>query len=130
VEFLASIAPGETRRERLARAYADLHLRALKLLVRLWRGLGGVPGVRLYGPEPGQPRTPTVAFTVAGRSSTEIATALGREGVFVSNGDFYAATVVERLGLAGDGLLRAGCACYTTAEEVDRLVDGVARLAR
>ena len=45
--------------------------------------------------------------------------------MFVSNGDFYATTVVERLGLARDGLVRAGCACYTTADEVDRLVEGV-----
>jgi selenocysteine lyase/cysteine desulfurase len=44
--------------------------------------------------------------------------------VFVSSGDFYATTVVERLGLK-DGLVRAGCACYTTEEEVDRLVEGV-----
>jgi selenocysteine lyase/cysteine desulfurase len=119
----------ESLDERLARGYAELHLRAQKLMVRLWRGLGGIAGVRLYGSEPGLPRTPTIAFTVAGRSSEEVATRLGREGVFVSNGDFYAATVVERLGLAGDGLVRAGCACYTTAEEVDRLVQGVGRLA-
>jgi len=130
VEFLASLAPGASRRERLARGYAELHLRAQKLMVRLWRGLGGIAGVRLFGSAPGLPRTPTIAFTVAGQSSSEVATRLGREGVFVSNGDFYAATVVERLGLAGDGLVRAGCACYTTAEEVDRLVDGVSRLAR
>jgi len=32
------------------------------------------------------------------------------------------------LGLAPDGLVRAGCACYTTAEEVDRLLDGIRRL--
>ena len=129
VEFLASLAEGPTRRERLARAYAELHLRAQRLLVRLWRGLGAIPGVRMYGPEPGVPRTPTVAFTVAGRSPEAVAAALGREGVFVSNGDFYATSVVERLGLAPDGLLRAGCACYTTEEEIDRLVAGVARLA-
>jgi selenocysteine lyase/cysteine desulfurase len=36
--------------------------------------------------------------------------------------------VVERLGLTPDGLVRAGCACYTTAEEVDRLLDGIRRL--
>jgi cysteine desulfurase family protein (TIGR01976 family) len=130
VEFLASLAPGATRRERLARGYAELHLRAQKLMVRLWRGLGGIPGVRLYGSEPGLPRTPTIAFTVAGWSSQAAATRLGRDGVFVSNGDFYAATVVERLGLADDGLIRAGCACYTTVEEVDRLVDGVRGLSR
>ena len=129
VEFLAGLAPGASRRERLARTYTELHLRAQKLMVRLWRGLGAIAGVRLYGSEPGLPRTPTVGFTVAGRSSEDVARRLGREGVFVSNGDFYATTVVERLGLAPDGLVRAGCACYTTADEVDRLVDGVRRLA-
>ena len=47
-------------------------------------------------------RTPTVAFTVAGFSSTEVAQRLAERGVFASNGDFYAATVVERLGQARD----------------------------
>jgi selenocysteine lyase/cysteine desulfurase len=129
VKFLASLAEGHTRRERLTRAYEGLHLVGQRLLERLWNGLSGVPGVRLYGPKPGSPRTPTVAFTVRGRRSDDVARALGREGVFVSNGDFYAATVVARLGLSREGLLRAGCACYTTADEVDRLVAGVARLA-
>ena len=69
-----------------------------------------------------------MAFTVAGRTTDEVAIALAAEGVFVSNGDFYATTVVERLGLADGGLVRAGCACYTTTDEVDRLVSGVRRL--
>ncbi|MCI0372829.1 MAG: aminotransferase class V-fold PLP-dependent enzyme, partial [candidate division NC10 bacterium] len=129
VDFLASLAPAPTRRERLARAYAELHLRAQKLMVRMWRGLSALPGVRLYGPEPGVPRTPTIAFTVRGCGSEEVARSLGREGVFVSNGDFYATTAVARLGLAGEGLVRAGCACYTDEGEVDRLVAGVERLA-
>jgi selenocysteine lyase/cysteine desulfurase len=49
--------------------------------------------------------------------------------VFVSHGDFYALTVIERLGLADEGLVRAGCGVYTTMEEVERLVDGVRSLA-
>jgi selenocysteine lyase/cysteine desulfurase len=49
--------------------------------------------------------------------------------VFVSHGDFYAMTVVERLGLADTGLIRAGCAIYTTADEVSRLVEGVRAIA-
>ena len=76
----------------------------------------------------GRPRTPTVAFTVAGMPADSVARALAGRGVFVSSGDFYASTIVERLGLGGPGLVRAGCACYTTAEEVDRLVEGVAAL--
>ena len=47
--------------------------------------------------------------------------------MFVSCGDFYATTVVERLGLT-DGLVRAGCACYTTEEEVNRLLEGVGKI--
>jgi cysteine desulfurase family protein (TIGR01976 family) len=128
VDFLASLASAGSRRERLARAFAALHQRGQMLLERLWEGLGGIGGVTRHGPPPGQPRTPTVGFTVAGRTSDEVATALAGRGVFVSNGDFYAATVVQRLGLAPDGLVRAGCACYTTAEEVDRLVDAVRRV--
>jgi selenocysteine lyase/cysteine desulfurase len=49
--------------------------------------------------------------------------------VFVSHGDFYASTVVPRLGLGAGGLVRAGCACYTTESEVDRLIAGVEGLA-
>jgi cysteine desulfurase family protein (TIGR01976 family) len=129
VDFLASLANGGSRRERLATAFAALHQRGQELVERLWSGLNAVSGVRTYGPPPGRPRTPTVSFTVAGVASEAVATALAGEGVFVSTGDFYATTVVERLGLAPHGLVRAGCACYTTAEEIDRLVAGVARLA-
>ena len=129
VDFLASLAPAPTRRESLARAYAELHLRAQRLLVSLWRGLAAIPGLRIVGPEPGMPRTPTIAFSVAGHHPDEVSRVLGGEGVFVSSGDFYATTVVERLGLAGEGLVRAGCACYTTEEDVERLVAGVARVA-
>jgi selenocysteine lyase/cysteine desulfurase len=51
-------------------------------------------------------------------------------GAFLSHGDFYAATVVERLGVRSQGLVRAGISVYTTAEEVDRLIEGVSVVAR
>ncbi len=106
-----------------------MHERGAELVRQLWTGLSAIPGVRIYGPPPGAPRTPTVAFTVAGRPSSEVATQLAERAVFVSNGDFYATTIVERLGHAKDGLVRAGCACYTTTEEVDRLIEGVREIA-
>ncbi len=130
VDFLASIGGGGDRRTALATAYASLHKRGELLVRRMWDGLEGVRGVRLYGRPPGEPRTPTVGFTVEGVTSTYVARALAAAGVFVSHGDFYASTIVERLGVGPEGLVRAGCACYTTAEEVDRLIDGVAALRR
>lgn len=126
VDFLAGLATGAgSRRDALEAVFAELHRRGEELFARLWRGLGEIPGVRLYGPPPGTPRTPTIAFTVAGMPSEQVAIRLAGQGVFVSHGDFYASTVVERYGLAEEGLVRAGCACYTTMAEVEGLVAGV-----
>jgi selenocysteine lyase/cysteine desulfurase len=71
-----------------------------------------------------------VSFTVAGVASTEVSRKLAARGFFLSHGDFYAATVVERLGLGEEGLVRAGCACYTTENEIDRLIEGVAEIVK
>jgi cysteine desulfurase family protein (TIGR01976 family) len=130
VDFLASLAPGTSRRDRLTRALHDLHVRGDELFARLWDALTSMNGISCYGPPPGRPRTPTLSFAVAGMASAQVAKALAGEGLFVSNGNFYASTVAERLGQAEDGLVRIGCACYTTEEEIDRLSDALRRLAR
>ncbi|MDQ2919845.1 MAG: aminotransferase class V-fold PLP-dependent enzyme, partial [Verrucomicrobiota bacterium] len=76
-------------------------------------------------PTPDAMRTPTIAFTIDGIDSTDACQSLADRAIFASNGDFYAATVVERLGQPPGGLIRAGCACYTTADEVERLIEAV-----
>jgi cysteine desulfurase family protein (TIGR01976 family) len=129
VQWLAGLA-GDTGdlRSRLGRTFAALHERSEHLLRGLWEGLAELPGLRVYGPPPGAPRTPTVAFATDDLSSETLALQLGRSGIYVSHGDFYAHTVVSRLGRQPDGIVRAGCACYTTREDVDRLLSGVGRL--
>jgi cysteine desulfurase family protein (TIGR01976 family) len=128
VDYFASLSAGPGRRERLASTFSELHVRGRALLERLWFGLRDIGGVTLYGPEPGLPRTPTLAFTVAGQTADSVARRLASLGLFVSSGDFYASTVVERLGVTG-GLVRVGCACYTTDDEVERLLQGVRKLS-
>jgi cysteine desulfurase family protein (TIGR01976 family) len=128
VNFLASLAPGPTRRESLQAAFRHLHDRGDELIKQLWNGLSEISRVCLYGPLPGTARTPTIAFTVNDVPSTEVARKLAERALFLSHGDFYAMTVVERLGQVPHGLVRAGCACYTTPEEVDRLLAGVRAL--
>jgi cysteine desulfurase family protein (TIGR01976 family) len=132
VDFLASLLPGTgSRRERLRAVFAELDRRGLVLVQRLLDGLGATPGVRVFGPAGASARTPTVAFTLGDHHPDAVADALAEEAVFVSTGDFYASSLVERYGLASrGGLVRAGCAVYTTADEVDRLLAGVERLAR
>ncbi len=128
VDFFASLSTGATRRKRLETAFAGLHARGQEHVERLWTGLSAIKGVTMYGPTPDQPRTPTVSFTMRGHDSKEIAQHLAKRAVFVSHGDFYAATIVELLGHAADGLLRVGCACYTSPEEVERLIAAVEEL--
>jgi cysteine desulfurase family protein (TIGR01976 family) len=130
VEFLASMGQGSSRRQRIVTAMGVLHAHGNALVRRLWDGLGEIPGVTRFGPTPDEPRTPTVSFVIDSVPSETVAIALAARGIFVSHGDFYAATVIERLGHASDGVVRAGCACYTTAGEVERLLEGVAAIAR
>jgi cysteine desulfurase family protein (TIGR01976 family) len=131
VDFLASLAstPGGSRRAALMRAFDGLHARGQDMVTRLYRGLTAIDGVTVYGTPPEAPRTPTVAFVVKDRSSDEVARELVSRGLFLSNGDFYASTIVARLGHASDGVVRAGCACYTSDEEVERLIAGVREIA-
>lgn len=129
IDFLAGLGDGVTRRQRLSAAFAELGMRSEELFAQLWEGLGAIPRVRRYGLPPGSPRTPTLSFVVEGISSDDVARALADAGLFVSNGDFYATTVVERLGHAHDGVVRAGAAIYTTHEEVERLVTAIEKLA-
>lgn len=125
VDFLASLTTGGTRRQRLDQAFSEMHLRNSTLTRKLWTALTSLDGVRVYGPSPDKPRTPTISFTIDNVRSSDAARQLSEKGLFLSHGDFYAATVITRLGLEPEGLLRAGCACYTTADEVDRLIEAV-----
>jgi len=125
VDMLVSFGEGRTRREKLETTFRQLHSRGEVLFERMWSGLSAVRGLRLFGLPPGKARTPTLSFVLETAPSAEVAKHLAAQGVFVSHGDFYAKTVVERLGVSEVGLVRAGCACYTTEDEVERLVEGV-----
>jgi cysteine desulfurase family protein (TIGR01976 family) len=135
VNYLASLAiapaaaPPLPRRARLEAVFQTLHGRGRELLKSLWDGLSAIDGVRLFGPPPDANRTPTLAFTVSGQPAAEVSRGLADHGIFASHGDFYATTLVQRLGLADQGLVRLGCACYTTSGEVARVIDSVRAIA-
>ncbi len=131
VDFLASLARTDgTRRGRLQVSFDGLHARGRALLSKAWNGLSSMSGVRLYGPQPDSPRTPTICFTVDGVPSEAVVRRLADRAVFATHGDFYASAVASRLGHAHDGLVRAGCACYTSESDIDRLVEGVRLIAK
>lgn len=125
VDFLASCSEGAARREKLQNTFSALHSRKKELFEILWRELSSLNNVRAFGPSPDFERTPTIAFTIEGYDARSVAEKLADSGVFVSHGNFYALTVVEKLGLMNQGLVRAGCACYTSVEEIERLIEAV-----
>jgi len=89
-------------------------------------GLGAIDAVTLHGSA--GDRTPTVMFSVAGHSATDVARALADERIAVWDGNYYALELLTHLGLESDGAVRAGAVAYTQRDEVDRLVAAVAAL--
>jgi cysteine desulfurase family protein (TIGR01976 family) len=121
IDFLASLAGTEgSRRYRLESSFREMHKRQHELTAMFWGALSEMKGVTTYGPPPSLPRTSTISFTAKGQTADVIAAELNRTGLYASSGDFYAATIIQRLGV--NGLLRIGFACYTSDEEVDRLI--------
>jgi cysteine desulfurase family protein (TIGR01976 family) len=92
------------------------------------RLLDGLPDqCRLYGLNGMDSRVPTFAFNVDGVPPYEVAARLGEHGFAVWSGNYYALEVMNRLGLE-EGAVRVGIVHYNTAEEVDRLLDALARI--
>jgi len=116
--------PGfQGRRRQLKQAMAAIQLCEKNLFEYFVSGLLAIPGLTFYGiqdPRRFHQRTPTAAFTLAGRTPQEVAEGLSRKGIYVWAGNFYAVAVTERLGLEKTGgVVRAGLVHYNTREEID-----------
>lgn len=101
----------------------------MEVFAPLLEGLSSMDGVTVWGPSDLTGRTPTVAFTVDGRSPGEVSQALAAEKIAVWDGHNYAVEVVGQLGLTETGgVVRAGLARYIDADDVTRLLTVVDRL--
>jgi cysteine desulfurase family protein (TIGR01976 family) len=130
-------APGaaeasERRRELVAGMTAIVEYER-ELVGRLIAGLGAIPGVTIHGiTDRGRAaeRVPTVSVSIDGVGPRAAAEALGRDGIYVWDGDFYATGLIKRLGKAEvGGVLRLGLVHYNTAAEVDRTLEALERIA-
>ena len=138
VEYLADLgsrygdAPADaSRRARIVAGMRAVRAYEIELYRRLAAGLARIPGIRVLGLglDDVERRTPTAAIVVEGFGPRDVARRLGDEGIAVWDGDFYATGLMERLGLAPDGVVRIGLTHYNTAAEVDRLLEALAAIA-
>jgi cysteine desulfurase family protein (TIGR01976 family) len=92
------------------------------------RFLDGLPdSCTLHGLNTMDGRVSTFAFNLEGRSPRAVAAHLGKRGLAVWQGNYYAVEVMKRLGL-DEGAVRAGIVHYNTVDEVDRLLNELEQL--
>jgi len=130
VDYLAGFGAGATLRERIVEAMTAISAYEHRLAALYHDGVRRLPGVTVFGPGfASRSRAPTVSLTLATHTAAEAASALGAQGVYVWDGNFYAARAVEVLGLSErGGLLRTGISMYSSEGDVRRLLDGLGRL--
>jgi selenocysteine lyase/cysteine desulfurase len=98
------------------------HEDALRL--RIEAGLRQFPTVTVHSRA--ARRTPTLLATFAERRSAAISAVLAQHDINAPAGSFYAYEASRRLGLPEDGGVRIGLAPYSTAADVDRLLEVLA----
>jgi selenocysteine lyase/cysteine desulfurase len=121
-----------TRRDNLQRAMTVLRDYDHILSAAILDQIDGIPGLRVHGITDRSrldERVPTVSFSWGGHHPRAVAAALGQAGVFVWDGNYYALSVTERLGLEDQGgMVRVGAVHYNTLAEIKRLGDVLRRL--
>ncbi|KAB8331051.1 cysteine desulfurase-like protein [Scytonema tolypothrichoides VB-61278] len=131
INYLAELGhrvlPGvQNRREALLAAMIAIKQYERDLCQKLVTGLLEIPDITLYGitdPTRFDWRTPTVGLRLAGQTPHAVAKALGDQGIFTWNGNFYALGLTKDLGVeSSGGLLRIGLVHYNTVEEIHQLL--------
>ncbi len=85
-----------------------------------------IDSVTVLGPTEAHDRGALVTFTVVGVHPHDVAEILGSEGVCVRAGHHCAQPLMRRFGVSAT--TRASFAVHNTREDVDRLIDGLARV--
>lgn len=103
----------------------------IALTWRMIEGLGGIPGVQVYGTPDARGRIAVVSFTVNGRQVSEIGMRLDDEaGVLCRVGLHCAPAAHRTIGTFPHGTVRFAPGPLTTLEEIDTAVQAVERIVR
>lgn len=104
-----------------------IHEYEMELSKYLYESLSKVPGVRIYGPPPGdhgERRASLCSFTVEGIHATDLSTFLDQQhGIAVRSGHHCTQPLHRFLGISASA--RASLYFYNTTDEVDSFIQGL-----
>lgn len=131
VKFLAGLGQGNTMREKLVSAYGSIAAHEHKLASKLYAGLKKIDGVTLIGQDfSTDSRTPTVSFTMKGKTPEQVCQQLALKNICAWDGHFYAIRAIEVLGLLEKGgVTRMGVSLYNSEEEIDSVIAEIKQIA-
>ena len=131
IEYIAALGAGQELRDKIVKGMNRIAAHERRLAEDLYNGVKERPQVQVYGvPFGSDPRAPTVAFTVKGKTAEQVCAALGKKGICAWDGHFYAIRPIEVLGLLKQGgVTRVGMSLYNTHGEVERFLGELRRIA-
>ncbi len=128
-----STACYSNRRLRLKQAMKTIQAYEFELSRALLEVLEETPGVRIYGLRDIhrlEERVPTFAFNLKGFTPQFVAKELGKRDIYVWDGNYYALSVTESLGVEeSGGMVRVGPVHYNTVEEIHRFGEVLGEIA-
>jgi cysteine desulfurase family protein (TIGR01976 family) len=121
------------RRLRLKQSMTAIRAYESQLTRALLEILEETPGVTIYGLRDIhrlEERVPTFAFNLKGFNPGQVAEELGKRDIFVWDGNYYAISVTEALGVEeSGGMVRVGTVHYNTVEEIERFGEVLGEIA-
>jgi cysteine desulfurase family protein (TIGR01976 family) len=132
--FGGATQPNLSRRQILIAGMEAIRAYEQELSQLIISQLQTIPGLHIWGitdPACLHERVSTISFTLDNHHPAEIAQALGDQGIYVWNGNFYALELTTTLGVeAHGGLVRVGAVHYNTHEEINRLIEMLQQIAK
>lgn len=131
VDFMVSLGTGNSLPQKIVSAYQNISAHEFALASKLYAGLKKIKGLTIIGQDfSNAKRTPTVSFTLEGKTPEQVCEKLAEKNICAWDGHFYAIHAIEVLGLLEKGgVTRLGVSVYNTAEEIDFTINTVASIA-
>jgi selenocysteine lyase/cysteine desulfurase len=132
IDYLADVgrevaaSDGLDRRAALQAAFTHIMAYEQHLSCKLLNGFANLASVKLWGPPLSSgvnARVPTFSITHDRLSSSQLADLLGKRGLFVWHGNYYALNLSEALGHEPEGMVRIGAVHYNTEQEIAWLLE-------